>query len=185
MGLILDLESFDAKTHLDTAAPVASYEDGVVAGRDQAEAQFAQDQARLKESLVQALNDSVFGYQEAQAHFLSGMRAYVDALLCTILPVTLAPVLHAELQAILTEGFEKDAKEPVKLHVSPDQIEPVRALVVQLGFSHIDVCEDASLSAHAVFMAAENRALSIDVDAALAAIKEQSAVLLHPIEKVS
>lgn len=185
MGLVLNLESFDSQLDKAQEAPPATYEDGYAAGLAEAQAQFELDQSRLKESVVQALNDSVLGYQEAQSHFVIGMQTYLDAVFNCILPAVLAPALHAQLIQILKEGVTKDAQEPVKLNVSSDQFATVTRLVGDLGFTHIAVVKDASLSEHAAFITSQTRELSLDVDAALSAIKQQSAVLLEPMDKVS
>ena len=185
MGIVLDLESFDTSTEHDADTPPASFEDGFAAGYADAERQFEANQSRLKETLILALNDSVFGYQEAQEHFVSGMQSYLEAVIDKILPAALVPALHANLLSVLTLAHQQNAQAPINLKVSTDQFLPVSELVNELELSHVSVEVDDALTTHAAFMSPSDRELTIDLDAALKAIKDHSAILFEPNEKVS
>ena len=185
MVLAISLESFDNGHNPDATVTVATYEEGYVAGQAAAQVQIEAEQTNLKETLVQTLNDSVFSYQEAQAHFVSGMQRYVAAILDTIIPATLTPALHAHLAQILAAWIEADAHAPITLKVSSDQAGVVGDLVAEMGLPHITVETDPDLTAHAAFVSSPERELSLDLEAALLAIAEKSQVLIQPMQEVA
>ena len=187
MVLLLNLESFDDEQSGKGAPNVrpATYEDGYAEGHKAALVEQSELQVQLKESLVQSLNDSVFGYQEAQAHFISGMTRYLETVLNTLLPATLNSALHSKLKAILMEGVERDAQRPVMLRVSADQVEPVSHIISDLGMTHVSLSAHDDLSEHAAFVVSDDVELSLDFDAALSAIREHSEILLQTSKEVS
>lgn len=187
MGVVLDLESFDERRTGSVASdiPPATYEDGYAAGHAAAFAEHSETQDQLRETLVQSLNDSAFGYQEAQSHFMSGMATYLEAVLGRVLPEALTPALHARIKAILVDGFERDAKRPVTLRVSPQQIAPIERIISELGMSHVTLSGQGDLTEHAAFVVTHDSETSLDLDAALTAIRDHSEILLQTSQEVS
>jgi hypothetical protein len=187
MGVVLDLESFDKRGPGSQASdiPPATYEDGYEAGHAAALAELSETQDQLRESLVQSLNDSAFGYQEAQSHFMSGMTIYLEAVLDKILPETLSPALHGKLRAILIDGMEQDAKRRVTLQVPFDQVEPIERIISEFGMSHVTLSGNSGLTDHAAFVVSCDSETSLDLDAALAAIRDHSEILLQSSQEVS
>lgn len=187
MVTLLNLESFDDEQSGSgfPKVPPATYEDGYEAGHKAALAAQSELQDQLKESLIQSLSDSVFGYQEAQVHFVSGMTSYLDAVLNTILPATLNSSLHSKLKAILMESVERDASRPVTLRVSAEQVEAVGHIISDLGMTHVSLSAQDDLNEHAAFVVSDDVELSLDLDAALTTIREHSEILLMTSKEVS
>jgi len=187
MGAVLDLERFDDDGSGGNAisVPPATYEDGYTAGHQDALKEQLELQDQLRKTLVQSLSDSVFGYQEAQAHFMTGMATYIEAVLGTVLPETLNLALHARLRAILIDGVEREANRPVTLRVPRQQLVPIGRIIADLGMTHVTLSCHDDLSEHAAFFVSESEELSLDLDAALIAIRDHSEILLQNSQEVS
>ena len=185
MGINLSLESFDRQVDTPAESCARTYDEGYAEGQAAAKQSFEEEQTNFKEELIQILNDSAFGYQEAQAHFQSGMQIYLRSVFERVLPELRAPALHAELIAILNDGVKRAAEDQITLQVSSDQFGPVSALVAQMDFPHVQVSQSEDLKTHAAFISSPSREIALDVDAAVDAIAKHSAILLQPIEEVS
>jgi hypothetical protein len=188
MGAVLDLESFDkAEFKPEKYEPKSDplYVAGFNDGRATAESEIAVEQNHMRASVVEGLTDGIFGYQEAQLHFLSGMTAYVDAVLEMVLPAVLTNGLHAQLRDLLIQALEVDADLPIELRLPVDQVIAFQAAVADLNLKHVTLIPDHSLTDHAAFITSKAGKTSLDLDRVLQAIKDHSEILKAPTAEVS
>lgn len=134
MGLALALEDFDDAIDVDgrghaMAARSADWLDGHAAGRAEAEAVAAAEQATLSAALVQRLEDMSFGYAEARATILADLRPLFETLSSTLLPALGDSLLAAHLAQALLDAAAADLSGPVSLRVSVAEVVAVSDLL--------------------------------------------------------
>jgi hypothetical protein len=188
MGAILNLECFDEATQESSKlnwAKKTSYEDGFKDGEMAAEVAIAARQSQLNRGVSEALSDSAFGYKEAQAHFLTGMTSYVEAILETVLPATLSHGLHMGLRGILIDALRVDADSAVALRLPPDQIDVFSTIIADLDLTHITLVPDEALTENAAFVFGAHCETSLNLDEVLQTIKDHTAILLEQSTEVS
>lgn len=188
MAVVLSLESFDIdrnNTSTQAFETQVSYDDGFKDGEAAATALFSKEQVTLRSVVVEALSDSTFGYQEAQTHFLNGIQEYLNTILNSVIPAILCHAFHAQLRDILRAALLEDVTSPIILRLPPNQLGAFAAIIDDLGCVHVDIQSDSDLTDHAAFFAGPGGETSLDLDALLENIKEYSAIMLQPSQKVS
>lgn len=94
------------------AEDVRSYEDGLAAGRAEAEAAFAQSQDAALADIAQRLSDLEIGYSEARAAVLESLEEMFEAILNTVLPsLSEVTYLHAIHQSLMDAATRDSAAE--------------------------------------------------------------------------
>ena len=182
MMRLLSLDDFDmGEAGQGIAAPRAqadveearleAFEEGYSAGWEDACRSHAEDQARITMALGRSLQEMSFTYHEAQAALVRELEGVLSGLVSVVLPATRDHGL-AELikERALALGAEVGAV--VEVSVAPENVERVQALTEGQPAPPMRVVGEETLSAGQAclrFGAAEER---IDLDAALAEIRD-------------
>lgn len=188
MTSLLSLESFDTDVAVnvaDTSGPPPTYEDGYEAGLADAKAMYEAEQATLQAAVVQSIGDAAFGYHEAQASMLASVQPLLTAMLSVFLPEALAPALHVRLKEIVLAAGASDLQGPMLLSLPPAQLGAVRQALADIDTSFVTFQADPNLTDHAAWVSVEKHETALDLDAALAVLKDRCAAISESVEEAS
>lgn len=138
MGFALTLEDFeDAVPDFAPGpgetddGPSEDWRDGHAAGRAEAKADMAAEQATLNATLVQRLEDMAFGYAEARAMLLRDLKPLFETLSTKLLPDLGDDLLAAHLARSLIDAAAADLSHSLVLRVSTADVVAVSDLLGQ------------------------------------------------------
>ena len=172
MALARFLEDFDAPDPAEPKGPAVEtlpgYEAGFAAGQ-QAARQAAH---QLDAELVQTLTEMGFGFAEARLALLSALEPLFEALTGTLLSDLADDLFQARLVSALNEAAGRQLGQPIRLAVSPGQVEAVARLLPRVGGIALDVQPDTRLAPRSALISQGTSEEAIDLDAVLTGISQ-------------
>lgn len=128
------------------AARLKGYDAGYQSGWDDAMQQVEQDQSRISEEFARNLRDLGFTYHEARAHVISSLEPLVESLLNALFPTFAAEAIATHIQSLLQDHADKAAAQPMRLRVSPTDIEALRSLLTEQQTFPLEIIEEQALA---------------------------------------
>ncbi|MEJ6403202.1 hypothetical protein [Yoonia sp. 2307UL14-13] len=164
----LALESFEAALNDDGHGPDFNqgYAEGFAAGEAAAKA----DGAILDDRLVQNVADLSFTYLAARMQIFKSLEPLFDAIAERLLPHCVQTGFPKQIAHMLLQNADA-ALPPATLHLHPDTVSAVVAAVKDVPLD-IKIATDPHLTPHAAWIGQAGQEVRIDMDRALADIKE-------------
>lgn len=183
--MALLLEDFaPAPEPLQPAAPaedLRSYEDGLTAGRAEAEAAFAQSQDTALADIAQRLSDLEIGYSEARTAVLESLAKMFEAILNTLLPsLADATYLHAIHQSLM-DAATRDSAAELRLILPANMSASTLNLPQDLG---IQIAFDDALTKEQAIVASGAEETFLDTAQVLKSIAELMQVVSPNPERI-
>ena len=180
MGQLLKLEVFESvdlpegpalMTPEDIEAlRLTAYEAGYKAGWDDGEAQHLTDLDAARAELAQKIEALSFGYFEARAHVVAGLRPLLEAIVETVVPQgARAAVIPQVVEALLPLAMAA-ADRPVTLRLAPGGAERVQRAVEGLVTPPLAYAEDPALDPAEAVIAQGAHAVHVDLSGAAIAL---------------
>ncbi len=108
----------------------AAYEDGHLAGQQEAQERLGAEQDQLQSQLVQTFLDMSFGYQEAVLHLQGALNPLIAAMARAVLPRIADATLIDHIADLIAERSDLVLEQALELRVAPqikDRIEKALA----------------------------------------------------------
>ncbi len=138
------LEPFDASIDTETG-PSEDYTAGFADGLAEAERRFQDSQSALSEELVSVIADWDFGFVEARAHLIAGLRPLFDAISRQLVPQLAKDTLWAHVAtALLTEAEQCEGQ--ITLYLNGQIAAQVAPLIADKTNLPLECREDPTLS---------------------------------------
>jgi len=128
------------------AARLEGYDAGYQSGWDDAMAQVAADQTKISEEFARNLRDLGFTYHEARAHVIASMEPLVEALISALFPQFAADAIAAQVMSIVQGHADRLGSQPIRLRVSPDDVEALRAMPALSDSFPMEITEEPALA---------------------------------------
>jgi flagellar biosynthesis/type III secretory pathway protein FliH len=173
MARIPVLECFDPSQ--DSAAternrvPSPIWEEGHAQGLADGRALAEAEQAALSAEVAQALADMAFGYAEARATILHGLRPLFAALISRALPGISDTAHGLHVIRMLDEAVEKDSTTPAELSVHPDHVPALTSLLPYAVGMPVMLVADPGVRRDQAFLRNGRAETALDVGAMIAA----------------
>jgi len=176
MGRAISLESFDileVSEHppQEPIPPELGYEDGYATGREGGLAEARAEAARLEDDLVQAFTELSFTHAEARNHVLQALGPLFTSIMETLLPEAARASLVPYIVETLMEAAEQDSRMPLALLVSPQAVEPVRAVAEGRAGNPVVIDANPGLGPGEVLIRQADRETMLDLDRLLTDIQ--------------
>lgn len=182
MPPLFQLENFEVGTSSASSIPanqpenLPGYDAGFAAGQAAAMAQ----QSVVEASLVEALSDMSFGFEEARQHILGGLAPLFQALIDQLLPRTIEESFHARLAETLQNLALDRARGPVRLIVHPNQVAAVSTLLPSVSGLEFELHQDPEVGQHGALISQGTSESILDVDDLIEEIRKTlSAIFDH------
>lgn len=149
MGNPLRLEAFD---DIEEVAPkiavetTTAWQSGYALGLEEGRLAAVSEQAALRASLVQCLNDISFGYHEARVHLSMALQPLFRAISETLIPELAKVQFAPRLVERLTELADIECDQALSLAVSPSQIKAISQLLGSTPDLALSLVVDPSLA---------------------------------------
>jgi flagellar assembly protein FliH len=151
-------------------ARLASYEQGYVAGWEDAVGAQAGENTRMAADLAHNLQSLSFTYHEARAHVLKGLEPFLVDLVGQLLPQIARGVLGPLVQSALVPLAEIAADGPITLLFNPAARAVIEPLVDQAHGPPLSLVEEPTLGEGQVFLRFGDAETRIDLDGAITEI---------------
>jgi flagellar assembly protein FliH len=151
-------------------ARLASYEQGYVAGWEDAVGAQAGENTRMAADLAHNLQSLSFTYHEARAHVLKGLEPFLVDLVGQLLPQIARGVLGPLVQSALVPLAEIAADGPITLLFNPAARVVIEPLVDQAHGPPLSLVEEPTLGEGQVFLRFGDAETRIDLDGAITEI---------------
>ena len=151
-------------------ARLASYEQGYVAGWEDAVGAQAGENNRMAADLAHNLQSLSFTYHEARAHVLKGLEPFLVDLVGQLLPQIARGVLGPLVQSALVPLAEIAADGPITLLFNPAARAVIEPLVDQAHGPPLSLVEEPTLGEGQVFLRFGDAETRIDLDGAITEI---------------
>jgi len=151
-------------------ARLASYEQGYVAGWEDAVGAQAGENTRMAADLAHNLQSLSFTYHEARAHVLKGLEPFLVDLVGQLLPQIARGVLGPLVQSALVPLAEIAADGPITLLFNPAARAVIEPLVDRAHGPPLSLVEEPTLGEGQVFLRFGDAETRIDLDGAITEI---------------
>jgi flagellar assembly protein FliH len=151
-------------------ARLASYEQGYVAGWEDAVGAQAGENTRMAADLAHNLQSLSFTYHEARTHVLRGLEPFLVDLVGQLLPQIARGVLGPLVQSALVPLAEIAADGPITLLFNPAARAVIEPLVDQAHGPPLSLVEEPTLGEGQVFLRFGDAETRIDLDGAITEI---------------
>lgn len=178
----VSLEEFgDPGQANDTVEPgqspdfLAGLEQGRAEGRVAAE----QEQTALRQAFVDALEDLAFTTAEARHQVMAALQPVLEQVANQVIPSLIAEGYPAQLVAALETACDNATSGPMLLHVPPNQVAAVEAVLSGDGTPDVTVVSDPTLADTAARIAGWDSESFIDLEALITGLQEALHGLIH------
>jgi len=159
-----------------------AYSDGVKSGAEAASRAFEDEKIRTLSPILEALNDMSFSQVEACQTMMKSMRPMVEQLVKTVLPESARLGFGAEVAALLCKAYEKAPTSQITIHVAPDAVPSIQALLAP-SKADFSVEPDPALDGLQAQVSWQGGYDQIDLDAALDNVRSAIDTFFSKIEK--
>lgn len=165
--LFLTRAQFDQARH-------EAFEQGYHSGQNDCLAASRQGQEQRVAAAVQNLADAVFSYREARQAVLRALRPLVEAMVGHVLPQLAERALPALVAEKALELADETTDRPLRLLCAPGTAERLVVALTEAGLpaDSFVVVPDADCASLACRIALHDGALNIDIEGALARLRE-------------
>jgi hypothetical protein len=147
-------------------ARLAAFEQGYVAGWEDAGAAQADDQTRIRADLARNLQALSFTYHEARAHVVASLEPLLTDILDRLLPDLARPTLGPTVRNLMMAAAKDMAGTPVTLVLNPSVHDAVEQLL-QDGISlPLQIIDEPTLSEGQAYLRLGDTETRIDTDRA-------------------
>ena len=175
MGRSPLLECFDSAEFSGIAEPElrpsADWCDGHTTGQAVGYAQAMAEQAALSAEIAQAIADMSFGFAEARAHILQGLKPLFGALVNRVLPGMAEAALATHVVGLLNDAATQDSNLPVELSVHPARMDVLTAILpYAVGFP-VMLMADPGIGVDQAVLRSARAETALDVGAVIAGVQ--------------
>lgn len=153
-------------------ARLASYEQGFSAGWEDAVAAQADDRKQLAADLAHNLQSLSFTYHEARAHILRGLEPLLTAVVEQLLPEIAKGALAGIVHSALLPMAESASDAPINLLFNSASRHVLEPLISQTNGPPLALIEEPTLGEGQVFLRLGDTETHIDLDSAIAEIRD-------------
>ena len=175
MGRVPVLECFDLAQFPETAAgdaaPNPDWLDGHGVGLAEGRALALAEQAALSAEIAQSFADMAFGYVEARAHVLQGLKPLFGALISRVLPQLTEVAMASHLTSLLHDTATLDSALPMELSVHPGRIDALTALLPYAVGLPIMLVADPGIGVDQAVLLSGRAETSLDIGALITGVQ--------------
>ena len=174
------LESFDDERANNAAHP--EYSRGYEAGLAAATAEQTSERRSELEGISQAILDMSFGYAEARAGLLQGLRRLFEEICTKFLPALENAALVSQLVDILVNTAQDNAAPAPKLTVHPIRAEKIQSLIDAGELPSIEIEIVDSIAEDGVWVSTPETNVVVDLSKATKLVNETLTLILNSAE---
>ncbi|MBW7920956.1 MAG: hypothetical protein H3C51_02525 [Rubellimicrobium sp.] len=183
MSIATLFECFDSAADPGPATPGEDWLAGHAAGLAEGLAQAEAAQDALRHDTARAIADLGLTFAEARADVLARLAPLFATLAERIVPRILDATLGAALLDELTAAAGADSDGPLTLHVAPDDLPAVRAILPLVPGTPATVTADTRLAPGQVLVGRGDAATSLDLARLGSAISDALAAVSDPFHE--
>lgn len=187
MGRSPLLECFDAGDVLanseTNATPSPDWQEGHATGLSEGQALAMAAQGALTADIAQSFADMAFGYAEARAHVLLGLKPLFGALINRVLPQMTEVAVASHLIGLLNEAAAKDSALPVELSVHPMRIEALTALLPYAVGLPVMLVADPAIGVDQAVLRSGRAETALDIGAIIAGAQTVLGAIFESIDE--
>ncbi len=158
-------------------AKLAAFEKGYQAGWDDAVTAHEEEGERLRNDVARRMQELSFTFHEARAHVMRGLAPLMEQICARILPEIARAAIGDLVRDALMPLAEEAADRPVTVLVHPATRRAVTLTMKGLVAPPLEIVDEPAMGAGEVLLRFDGGERHIDIDAAVAAIRE--AVTAH------
>ncbi len=172
-ALVLDLFDVTSKNVADSgktqleeataAARIAGYDSGYKTGWDDAIRQSREEGDRISAEFARNIRDLSFTYFEAQAHVVSSLDTFLEAVVDVYVPALLMETLGPIVSETLSSLAETIANSPIHIRAAPNEAARLRAFLEDDTNLPFQVVEETSLAEGQVYIKMGSQERQVDL----------------------
>ena len=181
------LESFDfadpTPDQAIVAQPGVEWYEGHSAGLAEGLAKAEKLQTALSTEIAQCFLDMSFGYSEARAQLLQGLKPLFSALIKRVLPGLAETALAAHVITLLQDAADQDSASPLELAVNPARFEGFTTLLPFAVGMPVVLISDPQVEMNQAVLRAMRSATLLDVGAILSGVQSALGAIFETIDE--
>ena len=165
------------------AAPNRDWQDGYAIGLSEEQALAVAAQEALTADIAQSFADMAFGYAEARAHVLHGLKPLFGALINRVLPQMTEVAIASHLTGLLNDAAAQDSALPVELSVHPKRIEALTALLPYAVGLPVMLVADPAIGLDQAVLRSGRAETALDIGAIIAGAQTALGAIFESIDE--